>query len=509
MFRTLASRLTAYYVLAAIGIALIVGVALTSAVFVLLTRGAEEAVQSASRQVPELVKLYAADHKTLIQMAPDLGRHFEHTNVRVAVFETPNYSVQRKKQGEGYILEAKPIDPKNAVIMRGVAPAGPDKALPDMRVSVLGRHNPRPLYESHDRDGPRFDPLSAFVRVPPARVAVPGGVVVIFPDINAYRNRLVGYWLIALGAAVLVAALALLFGRSITRQALTPLHDVTTALEHLSQGDFTPRPVQTADRSELGQLARAYNAAVNQVTHAFGERDKAESQMRQFVADAGHELRTPLTVVMGFIDVLKRGASNDPALTARIFETMGQESRRMRALIDKLIVLARLEQPEMHAPNVFDVTALAKRVVDTFLPLDRQKRLSFVAQAQAYVAADEHELHEAIANLVDNALKYAPGAPVHVTVAANNGTIEIAVSDQGPGISVDDQAHAFDRFYRGSSHGAVEGSGLGLAIVKRAVERAEGHVELESQPGHGTRVTLRLPKAAEASATETAPRRGV
>ena len=220
--------------------------------------------------------------------------------------------------------------------------------------------------------------------------------------------------------------------------------------------------------------------------------------MRQFVADAGHELRTPLTVVMGFIDVLKRGASHDPALTARIFETMGQESRRMRMLVDKLIVLARLEQPELRTPEVFDVTALSKRVVDTFLPLDRQNRLAFVAQAQAFVAADEHELHEAIANLVDNALKYAPDAPVRVSVESMNGTVEIAVSDGGPGFSSEDQAHAFDRFYRGTAHGAIEGSGLGLAIVKRAIERAEGEVKLESTPGCGTRVTLRLPRAANA-----------
>ena len=243
MFRTLAARLTAYYVFAAIGSALIVGLALTSAVFVLLVHSAKEAVQSASRQVPELVKLYAADHKTLIQMAPDLGRHFENTNVRVAVFETPNYSVQRRKQDADYILVVKPVNPKKAAIYPAAAARGPAMAPPGIPVNPPRAYNPAPYYKSRVRAHPHMDILAAFVRVPPTRIAVPGGVIVIFPDIDAYRARLVSYSLIALGAAIIVAVLTLWFGRSITRQALTPLHDVTTALERLSEGDWCKRRI--------------------------------------------------------------------------------------------------------------------------------------------------------------------------------------------------------------------------------------------------------------------------
>ena len=137
--------------------------------------------------------------------------------------------------------------------------------------------------------------------------------------------------------------------------------------------------------------------------------------MRQFVADAGHELRTPLTVLMGFIDVLRPRLSGDER-TAEGFEIMRAESRRMRALIDKLIRLARLEMDGDKRRNA-QRTSISAETARRARPrhwgmLDGNERIRVEAASGVIVHADESEMYDAIANLLDNALKYAPGSPV-------------------------------------------------------------------------------------------------
>jgi two-component system OmpR family sensor kinase len=196
---------------------------------------------------------------------------------------------------------------------------------------------------------------------------------------------------------------------------------------------------------------------------------------------------------MGFIDVLRRRSNAEPATTARIFEMMLLESRRMRALIDKLISLARLENPLRPEVSPVDVGDVAEQVVTALQALQSKPRIALAAERGVIVSTDENELHEAISNLIDNALKYAPLSPVEVRVRSESGRAVVEVIDRGPGLSSEERERVFDRFYRGENRGDAEGSGLGLAIVKRAVERAGGEVSVESQPGHGARFTIRFP----------------
>jgi signal transduction histidine kinase len=108
------------------------------------------------------------------------------------------------------------------------------------------------------------------------------------------------------------------------------------------------------------------------------------------------------------------------------------------------------------------------------------------------IQADRGELAEAVWNVIENALKYAPEAPIHLRAARSNGHATITVSDEGPGMSESERVHAFERFYRGDQRGEISGSGLGLAIAKRAVERAGGEIAIDSAPGHGTAVTITI-----------------
>lgn len=169
----------------------------------------------------------------------------------------------------------------------------------------------------------------------------------------------------------------------------------------------------------------------------------------------------------------------------------------MRSLIEKLIYLARLERGESTHREIVDVSAVVTRVAGMMAQLGGDTAIEITTAADARVLADESDIAEAVRNLLDNALKYAPGKPIAVSTEVLDGEVVLVVSDHGPGMSEQDQAHAFDRFYRGAQNGteAVEGSGLGLAIVKRAVQRSEGNIVVESTHGDGTRFTIRLPRA--------------
>jgi two-component system OmpR family sensor kinase len=272
---------------------------------------------------------------------------------------------------------------------------------------------------------------------------------------------------------------------------LRPLIDVTHALQRFAARDFTPQPIAVAGKSEFDAIALAYNAAASQVASAFAERQQAETQMRQFVADAGHELRTPLTIVLGYIDLLRRKADAGDERSRRIFSAIGIEGARMRTLIDNLVLLARMEGDDVRTPEPFELCPLLEELVDARRLINPGLQIELDCAVDATVIGDRTEIHEAIANVVDNAIKYA-GSPVLIAAKAADGGVEVTIADRGPGIHSEDRSAIFDRFYRGAIRGEVEGSGLGLAIAKRAVERAGGTLVLASTSPSGTTFALRL-----------------
>jgi signal transduction histidine kinase len=315
------------------------------------------------------------------------------------------------------------------------------------------------------------------------------------------------YVLLGLAGLVAVSALGFLIGRYLAAQALAPMLAVTGALERFAEGDFTPQRIDTRNRTEVGELARAFNGAAAQVATAFDERRRVEEYIRQFVADASHELRTPLTVIRGYLDVLRRGALADPEKRERALQTMDMESNRMRALIDKLIVLARLERPQPSEVSPIDVAAVVRGIVESARAVPGNPPLSVDLDDATDVLAEESELHEAIANLVDNARKYGDGAQIHVSVKRSGAFVVVQIADAGPGIEPEDQPHIFDRFYRGESRGEIGGSGLGLAIAAQAVTRAHGTLRLlESRPGR-TIFEIKLPATRRSVEASPAPHR--
>jgi signal transduction histidine kinase len=315
--------------------------------------------------------------------------------------------------------------------------------------------------------------------------------VVMTDDMHAYLPVL-------LLALVVIAFLAFVSGRILNRQALRPLREVTTALERLAIGDFTPRFVFTSSGGELGKLARAYNGAVAAVESAFGERDRANASMRQFIADAGHQLRTPLTVIRGFIAILRANERGAPEEREHGLQVMNQQSLLMGALIENLILLDRWEHDgTVEERSPVDVARLVEDIVAALADAHRERTVRFRAEASAsggtaLVRIDPRELMYATTNVVDNALKYTTGE-VDVCVSADAQIVRISIADEGPGMSEEIAQHAFDRFSRGERRD-VEGSGLGLAIAQRAVHRAGGVIDLSTSVTGGSRILIALPR---------------
>jgi signal transduction histidine kinase len=336
----------------------------------------------------------------------------------------------------------------------------------------------------------------------------------IYPDFERLVGLFALYWAIVLPVCALALLTAWLIARRITHRAIDPLVEVTHSLHRIAAGDFQPEPL-LRNSGELGALIGAYNDVAYRLTTASNEREQNALQMRQFIADAGHELRTPLTIVMGYLDVLRGGVVRDPNGVAHIHETMLDESRRMKTLVDKLIFLARLERPEAAGTTQIDIDATVHRIVRSLEPIagNRIHITSLPAKPQnrnsqpPYVIGDESEISQAIENTIQNALKYAPESAVRVALATlpEENIVRIEVSDRGPGMSEQDVVHAFDRFYRGDMRGSADGSGLGLAIAKRAVERAGGSIGIRSTLGEGTAVTLEMPLGALPAKSEKLP----
>jgi two-component system OmpR family sensor kinase len=471
MFGSLARRLTGWYVFVAVALVVLITSSIVIAALLLYAKDANEQIAAVARQVPDIESRANTDRDDWEAAQALLLHRLARPGLNVRMRPPPPPVLPNFRGSGEYGYFHYPAS----------APAG-QRLTPTVRPPVEA-----PLFSN------RFGYVAASsLGIRPARRPFMGGVAVIFVDVDRVQTIVEDSLAVIIGTGLITGLAAWAIGRYITTQALRPLFDVTSALVRFAGRDFTVRPINVAGRTEFDELVRAYNAAADQVGSAFAERAAAEGQMRQFVADAGHELRTPLTIVLGYIDVLKRRTPVDE-VTRRVFDTIAIEGTRMRTLIDNLVLLARLEGEDTRPAQPFALTPLLEDdIVETRLTIASERTIDLNIEVDAEIIGDRSEIYEAIANVVDNALKYAPGAPVRIDVRAVPGGVEISVSDRGPGIDPVDRDSIFDRFYRGSLRGQFEGSGLGLPIAKRVLERAGGSLALQSTSPAGSTFAIRL-----------------
>ncbi len=233
-----------------------------------------------------------------------------------------------------------------------------------------------------------------------------------------------------------------------------------------------------------------------------------EAMRADFVAFASHELKTPLASLSGFIDTLRGHAKDDPAARDRFLGIMAAQADRMRRLIDDLLSLSRIEQREHIRPSAgIDLAGVVNDVADGLMPLAQQLDVEIAVTAPAGLApvcGDREELTQVVQNLADNALRYGrAGKRIEISLSAgtkgSRPVMRLTVRDYGPGIARDHIPRLTERFYRvdAAASRARGGTGLGLAIVKHIVNRHQGTLAIESEPGHGAAFTVVLPMAGD------------
>lgn len=476
--RSLASRLaTLYTVLLGVTVLLVV-IASSIALVYELAGFSNDIIIAKHEEARFLAARFQNDGQSLTQAAPRIAHDLSGIGLRVAVYDSKGKFLGGDRNVHPEILDR---------VLRGNA-----------------RLSPPPSRSGIPIEGPPGPPPSASTRGRPgiiasggphdwwAIVGVEGGYVTFEASDWIVFANLIPYWWIIFGIAVVALGVSWFVGRIVARQALAPMNEVTGSLRALADGDYTQRQFVTAGGDEISTLTEAYNDAAASVAAAMAERRATEARMRQFVADAGHELRTPLTVIAGYIDVLRRGAIEEPKVARQILSTMSLEKEHMRGLVDRLMRLARMEGENPPEPVDIDVPEMLRNQCEAARRLDDERSIDYSVDGVKEVRADRGEIGEALWNIVENALKYAPGAPIHLRAYRDNGSTVLSVRDEGPGMNESERLHAFERFYRGDARGEIPGTGLGLAIAKRAVDRAGGTISIDSSPGRGTTVSIKI-----------------
>jgi signal transduction histidine kinase len=313
------------------------------------------------------------------------------------------------------------------------------------------------------------------------------GAVRVSSSLAVVDQAVTRNWLLLAGLAGLIALIVLMVSTLLARSISRPLAELDAGAARLGDGDLSVRVEVPDDPPELRRLAASFNATAARL-------ESLLASQRSFVADASHQLRSPLAALrLRLENVEADGADHHP----EDLEGALAEVRRLTALVDSLLVLTRAE--DAPAPTVaVPLSPLVEARLDTWHAVAEEKHVELDAEVAAgAVRSEPGRLEQVLDNLLSNALEAAPrGTVVRVATRPVGARIELAVRDAGPGMSAEQRARAFDRFWRAPSARRHDGGfGLGLSIVRRLVVADGGEVRLEDAPEGGLAVVVSLPAA--------------
>jgi two-component system phosphate regulon sensor histidine kinase PhoR len=332
------------------------------------------------------------------------------------------------------------------------------------------------------------------------------------PQFQSVLNALSDAVLIVENARVITANTAALqlLGANIIGQNVRIAFRHAGAIERLSDPDaqHDGRPIQLVGiglRDQKWEM-RIQPLAAGQKLVYLADRTAAQAaeKMRvDFVANASHELLTPLAAIKGFVETLSETeAGAEPKTRAKFLKIMDDEASRMQALIRDLMSLSRIEAEKYHLASIrIDMADIISEVVTSHLRSGTPRSTDIVTDIDATlppVSGDAGMLRQLVSNIVENAMKYSRAdTPIRISLTASRSAamIALSISDQGEGILPEHLPRLTERFYRVDSgrSRSVGGTGLGLSLVKHIVEGHRGHLEIKSQKGSGTQITVLLP----------------
>jgi two-component system sensor histidine kinase BaeS len=312
-----------------------------------------------------------------------------------------------------------------------------------------------------------------------------GGIVVAKPkdQLQTRVAPLIARLGLALLGGVLVAVfLAVYLSRRLTR----PVLELSRVADEVALGNYDVDVPDVPGGTEVGHLANRFREMARRLS-------EAEQLERNFLMSVSHELRTPLTAIRGHVAALSEGLVEDPEARAVSLETITAETERLSRLVNDVLDLAKLDARRftVHTEEV-DMETLVTRAYSTFNEEARRREINYRNElhARPVIISDGDRVLQIITNLLSNAFRWTPdGGTIALGLTAVNGAVSVSVTDTGPGIAIEEQDRIFRPFW--SRDGG--GTGLGLAIASELALALGGRIELDTQPGKGSRFELVLP----------------
>jgi signal transduction histidine kinase len=353
---------------------------------------------------------------------------------------------------------------------------------PEFRAALNGKET------SGTRRSDTLDETLQYFAVPIVDANHPIGALRVTYPTSFVDARIRRTWFVLAAVGAVILLIVFLVSLRLARQVTKPLDDLEQAAADLGRGDLAARAPIPAGPPEIRELAESFNRTAERL-------EQLVSSQQAFVADASHQLRTPLAALRLRLENLEGELADGPPTATEDVGGALDEVARLSRLVDGLLELARAERSATDAAPIALGPVIAGRV-DAWSALAAERTVDLVAETEdaLVVRSTPGRLEQVLDNLIANALDVAPaGSAVRVTGARDPRGITLTVQDAGPGMSAEQRAHAFDRFWRPSGADRDGGSGLGLSIVKQLVTADGGSVELDAAPGGGlaARVVLR------------------
>ena len=310
------------------------------------------------------------------------------------------------------------------------------------------------------------------------------------PDKNPLEDEFIrrlsqSIYLSAIGTILIAFILGAILSGTITR----PIRELTKATHEMAGGKFGQQ-VPVRSRDEIGELASSFNKMNDDLARSFNLR-------KQMTADIAHELRTPLSLIIGHAEAVHDGVLPP---SKENFEIIREEAERLEQLVNDLRTLSLADAGELSVDfQPIEINKLMSDIKAHYMVQFNQKRITLeLGPAPVFLQAnlDPIRFSQVLTNILDNALRYTPEeGHVAISIKQNGDQIEINIQDSGDGVTPEDAAHLFDRFYRADESRTRDegGSGLGLAIAKSIVEMHKGKIWAESEKGKGLKVIIQLP----------------
>lgn len=338
------------------------------------------------------------------------------------------------------------------------------------------------LFTNYTLDGVRYRMVLAKGDVAEITAAYPAS------EVDATLRQLFAVLLWSLPASLAVSLGA---GWYLARRSLRPVDQITQSARRITAQNLAQRLPTPTTNDEIARLTATLNDMIARLETSF-------DRTRQFTSDASHELKTPLAILLGELELALRKPMTDDEYRATLVSCL-EEVERLTAVVEGLLDLSRADtgQVEMVMQPV-RFSRLVEEICDDILILADVKRITVITNVQSDIVIDGDavRLHQALLNVIENAVKYTPDAGrIDVTATADQRQATVTVTDNGPGIDADHLPFIFDRFYRVDKARSqrVRGTGLGLAIAKWVIDAHDGTIVITSEPNTGTTCSITLP----------------